>query len=124
MRVVRAAGTEVLAIGRARRTSYAARQRLRGLSDPLPVFQIDERVDTAQAITRLWHFGQLIGNRHARWQSVIQATDFGGDDLPGKTRQSQPINSGPGLRMMLASVRSSGRSALIVCTRFARLLGF
>ena len=43
MRAVRAAGPEVLTIGRARRTSYAARRRLRGSADPIPVFQVDER---------------------------------------------------------------------------------
>lgn len=43
MRAVRAAGPEVITIGRARRTSYAARRRLRGSADPLPVFQIDEQ---------------------------------------------------------------------------------
>jgi len=43
MRAVRAAGLEVLTIGRARRTSYAARRRLRGSADPLPVFQVDEQ---------------------------------------------------------------------------------
>lgn len=43
MRAVRAAGPEVLTIGRARRTSYAGRRRLRGSADPLPVFQIDEQ---------------------------------------------------------------------------------
>jgi hypothetical protein len=42
MRAVRAAGPEVLTIGRARRTSYAARRRLRGSANPLPVFQVDE----------------------------------------------------------------------------------
>jgi hypothetical protein len=43
MRAVRAAGPEVLTIGRARRTSYAARRLLRGSADPQPVFQVDER---------------------------------------------------------------------------------
>ena len=43
MRAVRAAGPEVLTIGHARRTFYAARRRLRGSADPLPVCQIDER---------------------------------------------------------------------------------
>lgn len=43
MRMVRAAGSEVLTIGRARRTSYAARRHLRGSAEPIPVFQIDER---------------------------------------------------------------------------------
>lgn len=42
MRAVHAADTDVLTIGRARRTSYAARRRLRGSADPLPVFQVDE----------------------------------------------------------------------------------
>lgn len=43
MRAVRAASPEVLTIGRARRTYYAARRRLRGSAEPLPVFQVDER---------------------------------------------------------------------------------
>jgi hypothetical protein len=43
MRAVRAAGPEVLTIGRARRTSYAARRSLRGRADPLPVFQVDQQ---------------------------------------------------------------------------------
>src|SRR3984957_2357502 len=41
MRAVRAAGPEVLTVGRARRTSYAARRSLRGSAAPLPVFQVD-----------------------------------------------------------------------------------
>jgi len=41
MRAVRAAGPEVLTIGRARRTSYAARRNLRGSAAPLSVFQVD-----------------------------------------------------------------------------------
>lgn len=41
MRAVRAAGPEVLTIGRARRTSYAARRPLRGSAAPLPVFQVN-----------------------------------------------------------------------------------
>jgi hypothetical protein len=48
MRAVRAAGPEVLTIGRARRTSYAARRRLRGSTDPMPVFQVDERGGSEQ----------------------------------------------------------------------------
>jgi len=48
MRAVRAAGQEVLTIGRARRTSYAARRRLRGNADPLPVFQVDEQGGSEQ----------------------------------------------------------------------------
>lgn len=48
MRAVRAAGPEVLTIGRARRTSYAARRRLRGSAAPLPVFQVDERGGSEQ----------------------------------------------------------------------------
>jgi hypothetical protein len=43
MRAVRAAGPAVLIIGRARRTSYAARRSLRGSANPLPVFQVDEQ---------------------------------------------------------------------------------
>ena len=48
MRAVRAAGPEVVTIGRARRTSYAARRRLRGSADPLPVFRVDERGGSEQ----------------------------------------------------------------------------
>ena len=42
MRAVRAAGPAVLTVGRARRTSYAARRLLRGSANPIPVFQVDE----------------------------------------------------------------------------------
>jgi hypothetical protein len=42
MRAVRAAGDEVLSVGRTRRTSYAARRRLRGSSVPLALFRVDE----------------------------------------------------------------------------------
>src|SRR5258707_10694250 len=48
MRAVRAAGLEVLTIGRARRTSYAARRLLRGSAEPLPVFQVDEQGGSAE----------------------------------------------------------------------------
>ena len=49
MRAVRAAGTSVLSIGRARRTSYAARRPLRGSDAPLPVFRVDPRGGSEQA---------------------------------------------------------------------------
>jgi len=114
--------------------------------------------DTAQASTRLWHFGQLIGNTDmhdgnlsfrprvsAATSSLIPAPAYDmlpmlyapqrGVELPpvnfvprlpcrlsaklGKTQQPLPINSGRGLRMMLASVRNSGRSPSIICKRFA-----
>src|ERR1700759_5157470 len=48
MRAVRAAGPAVLTIGRARRTSYAARRQLRGNADPLPLFQVDRQGDSEQ----------------------------------------------------------------------------
>ncbi len=48
MRAVRAARPEVLTIGQARRSSYAARRRLRGSPNPLPVFQVDERGGSEQ----------------------------------------------------------------------------
>jgi hypothetical protein len=48
MRAVRAAGPAVLTIGRARRTSYAARRHLRGNADPLPVFQVDQQGGSEQ----------------------------------------------------------------------------
>jgi hypothetical protein len=48
MRAVRAAGPEVVSSGRARRTCYAARRRLRGSAEPLPVFQVDERGGSEQ----------------------------------------------------------------------------
>jgi hypothetical protein len=40
-RAIRAAGSEILIRGRARRTSYAARRALRGAMNPLPLFRID-----------------------------------------------------------------------------------
>lgn len=43
MRMVQAAGPAVLAMGRARRRTYARRRALRGSLKPLPVYQIDER---------------------------------------------------------------------------------
>lgn len=43
MRMVRAAGPEVLTIGRARRTHYATRRSVPGCEQPLPMFQIDEQ---------------------------------------------------------------------------------
>ena len=65
MRMVRAAGADVLTIGRARRTSYAARRPLRGSAAPLPVFQIDEhggstdfgRMDLAYPHGTVFEFG-------------------------------------------------------------------
>src|SRR5512140_1603324 len=48
MRAVRASAPEVLTIGRARRTSYAARRPLRGSLDPLPLFQVDEQGGSEQ----------------------------------------------------------------------------
>jgi hypothetical protein len=49
MRAVQAAGASVLTIGRARRTSYAARRPLRGSSSPLPVFRVDRQASAEQA---------------------------------------------------------------------------
>ena len=49
MRAVQAAGASVLTIGRARRTSYAARRLLRGSSTPLPVFRVDRQASAEQA---------------------------------------------------------------------------
>jgi hypothetical protein len=49
MRAVRAAGTSVLTVGRARRTSYAARRLLRGSESPLPVFRVDPHGGSEQA---------------------------------------------------------------------------
>jgi hypothetical protein len=49
MRAVRAAGASVLTIGRARRTSYAARRLLRGSGAPLPVFRVDRQGGAEQA---------------------------------------------------------------------------
>jgi HipA-like C-terminal domain len=49
MRAVQGAGAFVLTIGRARRTSYAARRLLRGSSEPLPVFRIDRQASAEQA---------------------------------------------------------------------------
>ena len=48
MRAVRAARPAVLTIGRARRTSYAARRQLRGSADPLPLFQVDQQGGSEQ----------------------------------------------------------------------------
>jgi hypothetical protein len=48
MRAVRAAGPAVLSIGRARRTSYAARRPLRGSMAPLPLFRVDAQARTEQ----------------------------------------------------------------------------
>lgn len=41
MRAIRAAGTQVIARGSARRTSYSARRSLRGSIEPLALFQVD-----------------------------------------------------------------------------------
>lgn len=49
MRAVQAAGGSVLTIGRARRTSYAARRPLRGSGAPVPVFRVDRQAGAQQA---------------------------------------------------------------------------
>ncbi len=66
MRAVRAAGTAVITIGQARRTSYAARRLLRGSSAALPVFQVDAQggyselgaMDLAYPHGSVFHFFQ------------------------------------------------------------------
>lgn len=62
MRMVRAAGPEVLTIGRARRTRYAARRSLLGCEQPLPVFQIDEqgRYDQVASLTLTYPHGSVL----------------------------------------------------------------
>ncbi|WP_157268853.1 type II toxin-antitoxin system HipA family toxin YjjJ [Azohydromonas aeria] len=49
MRMVKAAGSEVLTMGRARRTAYAARRPLRGSNAPLPVYRIDRHAAVEEA---------------------------------------------------------------------------
>ncbi len=52
MRLVRAAGNQVVVRGNARRTTYAARRPLRGSSTTLPLYRVDESGDV-QEIARL-----------------------------------------------------------------------
>lgn len=52
MRMVRAAGDEVIVRGNARRTTYAARRALRGSSAALPLYRVDEQADV-QKIAQL-----------------------------------------------------------------------
>lgn len=62
MRMVRAAGPDVLTIGRARRTRYAARRPLPGCEQPLPVFQIDEQggYDQVAGLTLTYPHGSVL----------------------------------------------------------------
>jgi hypothetical protein len=62
MRMVRAAGPEVLTIGRARRTRYAARRHLPGCEQPLPVFQIDEQgsYDQVANLSLAYPYGSVL----------------------------------------------------------------
>jgi hypothetical protein len=62
MRIVRAASPEVLTIGRARRTRYAARRLLPGCEQPLPVFQIDEQggYDQVANLTLAYPHGSVL----------------------------------------------------------------
>jgi hypothetical protein len=52
MRMVRAAGRELIVRGNARRTTYAARRALRGANAALPLYRVDERGDVHE-IARL-----------------------------------------------------------------------
>lgn len=62
MRLVRAAGPDVLTIGRARRTRYAARRTLPGCEQPLPVFRIDEQggYDQVATLTLAYPHGSVL----------------------------------------------------------------
>lgn len=62
LRMVRAAGPEVLTIGRARRTRYAARRTVPGCEAPLPVFQVDEqgRYDQVGTLTLTYPYGSVL----------------------------------------------------------------
>jgi hypothetical protein len=60
MRAVRAAGASVLTIGRARRTSYAARRLLRGNGAPLSVFRVDRQGSAEQAGSCIWRIPMAV----------------------------------------------------------------
>jgi len=62
LRMVRAAAPEVLTIGRARRTRYAARRPLPGCEQPLPVFRIDEQggYDQVANLTLTYPYGSVL----------------------------------------------------------------
>ena len=64
MRLVRAAGAEVLSIGQARRRAYAARRPLRGSLAPLPVYEVDPN-GTAREVALLH-----LGHRSGTWFEV------------------------------------------------------
>jgi predicted DNA-binding transcriptional regulator YafY len=59
MRAVRNAGEQIVTLGRARRTTYAARRLLRGSATPLPLYQVNAHGDV-QELGRLHLTSPLI----------------------------------------------------------------
>jgi hypothetical protein len=100
MRAVRAAGPAVLSIGRARRTSYAARRPLRGSMAPLPLFRVDAQARTEQvgALHLAYPTGTVLA-LDGSWEWPLDADMRDGwfDGLP-PTRPAAPGLSGPRLR--------------------------
>ncbi len=93
MRAVRAAGDQVLTIGRSRRTSYAARRALRGRSTPLPVFRIDaEGRPHEDALLHLAYPEGIVleGDMLGRWPLADEMRDGWFDGLPYMLQDLRP----------------------------------
>ncbi len=123
MRAVHGAGSDVLTIGRGRRTSYAARRLLRGSADPLPVLQVDEGGDSEQVgrLNLAYPKGTVFeSSAPSPWPLESRGYPCLLNAMPGEPPPRLRINSGRGLRMTRASVRDSGRSAAGICKRCAQ----
>lgn len=83
MRLVRGAGEQVLSIGRARRSAYAARRPLRGSLEPLPLYRVD-RAGRAEHIAQL-HLAWPTGT----WVDLLRGADELDWPLAGSSSRMQ-----------------------------------
>jgi hypothetical protein len=68
MRAVRAAGDQLVVLGQARRTTYAARRLLRGSAAPLPLYRVDRQGEV-----------HAVGQLHLTEPAFSSAVEFTGD---------------------------------------------
>lgn len=93
MRAVRAAGPEVVALGQARRTAYAARRTVRGTLDSLPLFRVDEQGRTHEvgSLTPTYPSGCAMDWREAfAWPLDEDMQDGWFDGLPYPLEDMRP----------------------------------
>lgn len=109
MRMVRAADSQVLAFGRARRTRYAARRVLPNVAQPLPIFQVDTH----------GHYSQLARLHLAHPHGSVLQWD---EDCPWPLDAQMQDGWFEGLPYFLQDLRPEGFLGRAFARAYARLL--